>query len=91
MKEDKAKAAYIQHLDEQIVKLVNEYWEVVGPNEQERHEVTMLFWEELKDKAACLTDAVDTFGKFYIATEVVKLRDEIERNSEQERRNKQAS
>lgn len=86
MKEDKAKAVYIQHLDEQIVKLVNEYWEAVGPNDQERYEVTELFWEELNDNAACLTDAVDTFGKFYIASEVVKLRDEIK-----ERRNEQAS
>ena len=72
-KEDKAKE--LEALDQQIITLINRYYDLVAPTEEELGAAGENLWDDRREACELLTDSNAPLGKWYLAGDTLAYRE----------------
>lgn len=87
---EERKSVRINEVEEQLMKLATEFYELVAPTPQEIEAEQDVFWDDIKAEAECLVDPASGLGKWNLAAMVMGVRQdeaEEEKRSAQEKDN----
>ena len=71
--QDKAKE--LEALDQQIITLINRYYDLVAPTEEELGAAGENLWDDRREACELLTDSNAPLGKWYLAGDTLAYRE----------------
>ena len=78
------KAQKIEALDKQIIALVEEYYNLVAPTEEELSNCGENLWDDRREACELLTDNKSALGKWYLAGDTLAYREMMEEEEEED-------